>query len=135
LLGCRIATTLPTSALAAAADEAIDNRDRNLGNILWDGRSEAWIDHAYALGQRAMADVNKLCAMAQTAGTADALRTGAVGQALALDRRAIAAAAMAMPASMGAQQLAALVSARIGSVAASLLSRFPAPDDLLSPAP
>lgn len=67
LVGCRIATTLPTSALAAAADEAIDNRDRNLGNILWDGASEDWIDHAYALGQRAMADVNKLCAMATAA--------------------------------------------------------------------
>ena len=35
-----IATSLPTSPLAAACDEAIDNRDRNLGNILWDGRDE-----------------------------------------------------------------------------------------------
>jgi hypothetical protein len=65
-IACALACSLPTSPLAAACDEAIDNRDRNLGNILWDGQSEAWIDHAFSLGEGAhMADSNKLCDMAQ----------------------------------------------------------------------
>lgn len=134
LLGCRIATALRSAALAAAADEAIDNRDRNLGNILWDGTAEAWIDHAYALGQLAMADMNKLCTMAVAAGTSEALRAAAIGQALALDPTAIGQAAQVLPSHFGAQALANLVAARVGMAATLLLARFPAPDDLFSAA-
>ena len=69
-LAFRIVVDLPTTPLAAAADEAIDNRDRNLGNILWDGDVEAWIDHAISFGQHgnSYSDCNKLCIMAQTVG-------------------------------------------------------------------
>jgi len=60
------------------------------------------------------------------------LRAGAVGQVLALNRDAIAQAARALPDPLGADALARIVSERVGSVAAALLARFPAPDDLIS---
>lgn len=39
-----------STPLALTADEAIDNRDRNIGNVLWDGSRETWIDHELAVG-------------------------------------------------------------------------------------
>jgi hypothetical protein len=131
-VACRIAVGLRTAPLAAAADEAIANRDRNLGNILWDGASEAWIDHAYALGQADIPDANKLCDMARAVGASEQLLRSAVAQALALSRDAIALAAQDLPEHLGAHALASLVSQRIANVASALLSRFPAPDDLFS---
>lgn len=89
----RIAATLecslPTTPLAAACDEAIDNRDRNLGNILWDGSAEIWIDHAHSLGQGAnMTDINKLCSMAVAVGNDERLQRSAIAQGLLLERDA-----------------------------------------------
>jgi hypothetical protein len=133
-IGALLATGLPSAGLAAAADEAIDNRDRNLGNILWDGQAEAWIDHAYALGSAplGMADANKLCAMAVASGTYEALRTSAIGQALGLEHNAAHDAASELPPELSGVQLSAYVAGRLASLANRLLARFPAPQDLLS---
>lgn len=129
-----LATSLSSSGLAAAADEAIANPDRNLGNVLWDGSAEAWIDHAYSLGM-GPPDVgthNKLCLMSLHAGTHDTLKQSAVGQALTLDRAAPAQAAAALPGGMHGAELAQAVSARLTGLASLLLNRFPKPIDLLS---
>lgn len=130
-----LATSLPTAGLAAAADEAIANRDRNLGNILWDGSAEAWIDHAYSLGVQSptpLADLNKLCVMATHVGTHEALRKSAVAQALTLDRGAPNFAAGGIPPELSGEPLAAAVAGRLGRLAGLLLDRFPKPADLLS---
>jgi len=52
--------TFSQTPLAIAADEAIGNRDRHLGNILWDGERVAWIDHEGAFGNSQEPDQNRL---------------------------------------------------------------------------
>lgn len=132
VLACLVASSLRTAPLAAAADEAIDNRDRNLGNILWDGAAEAWIDHAYAFGLGGQPDANKVCTMAMVAGNAETLKASAVAQALAMDRQAVAEVAQALAGSVDAQGMADEVSRRIAGLAGRILARFPQPADLLS---
>lgn len=129
-----IACGLPSATLATACDEAIDNRDRNLGNILWDGSTEAWIDHAYALGQGCtMADANKLCVMAIAVGEEERLQRGAVAQALLLERDKPQRAESALTDSpIPPQELAAYVAERLSSLGNRLVARFPRSADLLS---
>lgn len=131
-----LAISFPTTPLAIACDEAIDNRDRNLGNILWDGTTEAWIDHAFAVGNAPshLGDVNKLCLMAIATSRQDALKRGAVAHALTIDQSAPASAETVLSASIvppGA--MASYVSARVSGLASRILARFPAPADLLNP--
>lgn len=133
-LACELVCSMPTAGIAAAADEAILNHDRNLGNILWDGAAEAWIDHAYSLGQ-APAHIgtrNKLCDMAQLVGGHEAMSKAAVAQALALNRDAPQEAGQHLPQPLRGQALADQVTNRLNGLAMALLSRFSRPKDLLS---
>jgi hypothetical protein len=133
LVAAKLACSLPTAALAATADEAIQNRDRNLGNILWDGSDEAWIDHAFALGNGShLPDANKLCDMAIMTGQADALKATAIAQWTALDRAEPAAAADTLDPVADLAPSASFVTARLNQLGMLLLSRFPSPRDLLS---
>lgn len=133
-LAASIATSLPTAPLAAACDEAIDNRDRNLGNVLWDGQSEAWIDHALSLGRAAAhPDVNKLCQMVAGRPEQDRFSRAAIAQCLILDRNLPSEAEETIGASpMGTRGYAALVAGRLTSLGNRLVARFPAAADLLS---
>jgi hypothetical protein len=129
-----IACDFPSTSLAAACDEAIDNRDRNLGNILWDGTSEAWIDHAFALGEgNTMQDCNKLCAMAIAIGNEDRMQRATVAQALLLKRdtpNMVEAALADSP--IPPRELASFVPQRLVSLGNRLVARFPSSADLLS---
>jgi hypothetical protein len=129
-----LACSLPSVTLATACDEAIDNRDRNLGNILWDGNTEAWIDHAFALGQGLhMDDQNKLCAMSIHVGVQDRIQRGAIAQALLLERELPQKAESALTSSpMPPQNLATFVANRLSSIGNRLVARFPSAIDLLS---
>lgn len=129
-----IATSLPTAPLAAACDEAIDNRDRNLGNVLWDGQSEAWIDHALSLGRAyAHPDVNKLCQMVVGRQDQDRFSRAAIARCLLLDRNLPAeVAAITATAPTGAGNYAAFVADRLASLGNRLVARFPTAADLLS---
>jgi len=129
-----LACSLPTAPLATACDEAIDNRDRNLGNILWDGNTEVWIDHAFALGQGThLVDQNKLCMMAIHAGIEEQIQRGAIAQALLLSRELPQKAEIALSSTpLASKDLAAFVAARLSSIGNRLISRFPHPVDLLS---
>lgn len=133
-IACELAASLDSAPLAAACDEAIDNRDRNLGNILWDGQTEAWIDHAFALNQGVhLPDCNKLCVMALSSGHAERISRGAVAQSLLLDRSAPENAdAMVTASPLGAHNMAIFVAARVSSLGNRLLARFPKSADLLS---
>lgn len=133
-IAVQLAIQLPTTPLAAVVDEAIDNRDRNLGNILWDGQAEAWIDHALALGEHPTGypDRNKLCDMAQLVGDHDRVSRAAVGQALAVGSSPLVSASDALPANLRNKDYAAYVAARLSNLAIRLLDRFPKPVDLLT---
>jgi hypothetical protein len=133
-IAAQLACSLPTAALAATADEAIQNRDRNLGNILWNGTDEAWIDHAFALGNGAhLPDANKLCDMAVFTGQAEALEATAIAHWTALDRAEPLAAARSLESIADCTSSAAFVAARLNQLGMLLLARFPSPRDLLSP--
>ena len=129
-----LATSLPTAPLAAACDEAIENRDRNLGNVLWDGQTEAWIDHALALGRgHARADQNKLCAMVAGKPDQDRFSRAAIAQALLLDRAFPSdAEGVMVGTAAGTHGHSAFVAGRLASLGNRLVARFPAAADLLS---
>jgi hypothetical protein len=129
-----LACSFPTSPLAAACDEAIDNRDRNLGNVLWDGQSEAWIDHALAVGRGGhLPDRSVLCAMVVGMSDQDRFSQAAVAQCLILDRASPAAVDDVLSSSaVGATSLAPFIASRLAVLGGRLLARFPTPGDLLS---
>lgn len=129
-LAHQLVANLPTVPLAIVADEAIANPDRNLGNILWDGVDEQWIDHAYAFANGQVP--NKLVQMVNDAGADDAVRSAALIQWLRVDRVAVDKACQAMPAEMDAGNHAQFVSAQLSMLGNRILARFPQPDDLLS---
>ncbi|PJK00814.1 hypothetical protein CO641_02260 [Lysobacteraceae bacterium NML91-0213] len=127
-----VAVGLANAPLAAVADEAIDNRDRNLENILWDGQREAWIDHAHSLGQSQLADHNKLCFMSVMVGQEAPFRQAAVARTFVMARDLPDAVADAMATMHDTRQQAEFVASRMSDIASRILARFPAPDDLLS---
>ena len=133
-IAMELAIMLPTAPLAAACDEAIENRDRNLGNVLWDGQSEAWIDHALALGRgQHQRDINKLCAMTAGKPEQERFTRAAIAQALLLDRAFPSETEDVMSATAtGVHGHAAFVAARLASLGNRLVARFPAAADLLS---
>ena len=127
-----LATSLPSAPLAAACDEAIDNSDRNLGNILWDGDDEAWIDHALAFGRDGR-DINMLCLMVLGTPSEESFSRATIAQSLALDRDSPERVERLVAASvLGDPNLAGFVSGRLVELARRLSDRFPRPPDLLS---
>ena len=143
LVVCTMVASLPQTPLALMADEAIDNRDRNLGNILWDGKEETWIDHELALGlAQHHPDANKLAWMASSANNVEAVKASAVSGWMAVDRSkvdvvqgvvgstvdslAIANAGAPMP------DFSLFVSQRLAALGNRILSRFPNQKDMFS---
>lgn len=126
---CHLVAGFPETPLAIVADEAIDNRDRNLGNILWDGSQEAWIDHELAVGlAQHLDDVNKLAAMVCATPSAEAVKGSVIPKWMALDRTLVGMAA----ASLEAHEIGQLVADRLNGLGNRLLNRFPSVNDLLS---
>ena len=130
--GVRLVAGFLDTPRALAADEAIDNRDRNLGNILWDGSNAAWIDHERALGVVADADVNKLVLMVLAAGDHKGVEAAAVAIALSLGPQVVADAD-ADCALLDVSGFAQKVTSRLGPLATKVLQRFPQPNDLFAP--
>lgn len=124
-----IVAGLAQTPLAIAADEAIDNRDRNLGNVLWDGADEAWIDHELVLGLAAhLPDQNKLTIMVDAQDNQNDIRQSSIAAWIAMNREFPNDAAVAT----NAPHLADMVAARLAVLGNRILGRFPAPNDLLS---
>lgn len=140
---CAMVSALPQAPLAMMADEAIDNRDRNLGNILWDGKEETWIDHELALGlAQHHPDANKLALMITTANNVEAIKSSAIASWMMADRLkvpeasdAVAATASDLglaPQSIQMPDFSLLVSQRLAALGNRILSRFPTQQDLFS---
>lgn len=133
-LACDLICNLPSAPLAAVADEAIDNRDRNFGNVLWDGATEAWIDHAMALGNAAttMEDANKLCMMATHSGNHDSFSQSAVAAWMLIDRNQPLVAGAAIKAIADLDEPVKDICSRLTLMGNRILARFPSPCDLLN---
>lgn len=132
--GARLVASLSDTPTAVAADEAIDNRDRNLGNILWDGQKAAWIDHERAVSVVPMEDANKLVQMVCIAGDSSAIQRAAIAIALTLTSQAqfVTEAEERCGGIPGTSTMAKLVAGRITTLANRVINRFPRPADLLS---
>ena len=87
--GAKLISTFSSTPLAIAVDEAINNRDRNLGNILWDGNNVSWIDHERALGYVGSKDLNVLVSLALMSGEAEKIKVAATATALTLSSELI----------------------------------------------
>jgi len=130
--GAMLVASFPDTPRALAADEAIDNKDRNLGNILWDGQQVAWIDHERSLGLVPQPDANKLATMAIVAGMANEIQRSAVAVSLTLGPQVVSDAAEECSAMASVAGFADAVARRLPSLAQRVLSRFPRPVDLFS---
>ena len=127
----RLVCSFRTMPLATACDEVIENRDRNFGNILWDGQDEVWIDHAFSFGVGALPDINKLCSMAVVAGATEDVQRSAIATSMTMDRT--------LPASVESDlrgtpvdlpDFLAIATKKLGNIGVSLVARFPQPADL-----
>lgn len=131
-LAYQLTAGFSSTPTALAADEAIGNRDRNLGNILWDGKEEAWIDHAMCLeAGKSMKDYNKLALIVQQTNKASAIAQSAVAQALSFDTTAISEAGNIVDQMLGTNDIAEFVADRIASVANLVIARFPSTASLI----
>ena len=132
--GSRLVSGFTETPKALVADEAIDNRDRNLGNILWDGTNVAWIDHERALGLSSDSDANKLAVMSIMSGNHMPIQRAAVAISLALGSQAIIDASAACGCSLSdTTGFVTHVSTRLPALAARVLDRFPQPTSLFNP--
>jgi len=130
--GAKLVSEFAETPLALAADEAIENRDRNFGNILWDGSNVAWIDHERALGVVTQPDQNKLAQMTVVAGNHDQVQRAAVALALTLVPQVVATASAECGHLPETAQFVANVSARLSHLANLVLARFPQPPGLFN---
>lgn len=117
-----------------AADEAIRNRDRNLGNILWDGATRTYIDHAAALDPGARG-INVLAGLMYAVGASEKMERAAVAACFTLAADAIKKATEGMPETWleFKNEFSDFVSERLPQLANEVISCFPKPHrDLLN---
>ena len=118
-----------STPLVIAADEAIGNFDRNLGNILWDGSQVAFVDHERSLGLENDPDLNKLALIVSNADNLSSIQTSAVAIALTLS---IDIMKSIKSSDVDVSAHSEYLSSRITKLASQVLSRFPEPKDLLT---
>lgn len=130
----RLVASFAQTPLALAADEAIKNLDRNLGNILWNGSEVAWIDHERAVGacREPMADANKLATLAVMSGEHERIAAAAVAASFTLSPTAVDEAERVCSVHMDAAGFSSVVSEKLRHLANAVLARFPQPSDLLA---
>lgn len=129
-LACEIVSAFEETPRAIVADEAIDNRDRNIANILWDGIKPTFIDHEGAFGLQEDEDANKLAQMTILANQHSEISVKAVAASLTWGLPSFNE--LSVYTKNDAIKLAEYVAIRINSLASRVLKRFPQPTDLLS---
>jgi hypothetical protein len=130
--GSALVSSFPSTPTALAIDEAINNRDRNFGNILWDGTDVAWIDHERSLGFGNLDDRNKLVDMAVLSDNADRLQSAAVAISLALTADVIKNTHETLEGLDKVEDYVRFTEARIKKLTALIVDRFPKPNDLFN---
>lgn len=132
-VGAKLVASFSQTPLALAADEAVRNLDRHLGNILWDGNEVAWVDHDRALGvsPEPMPDMNKLASLAVMSGEHARIAAAAVTATFTLSGNAVDEAHRVCSAHVDTKEFSFIVSDRLKHLANAVLDRFPKPNDLL----
>jgi len=118
-----------------AIDEAIANRDRNLGNILWDGDSRSYIDHASSLNPSAHG-INKLAGLIFAMGKYEKIEKSAVAACFTLAQETIENAVEDLPETWleYKTEFETFVSNQLPQLANKVIACFPKPQkDLLTP--
>ncbi len=129
--GAKLVSGFADTPRALVADEAISNRDRNLGNILWDGTAVSWIDHERVFGLHNLQDQNLLAVMANISGNAKRIQEAAVAIALSLGQQAADSALRECDSFDDANGFADQIQKKLAPLAMLVLKRFPQPNDLL----
>lgn len=121
--------------LVIAADEAIKNIDRNIGNILWDGETRSYIDHGAAMNGESKG-INMLAGLMFAIGAHEKIERSAVAACFTLAEEAITKAIEKMPEDWleYKNEFGHFVSNRLPQLANKVIACFPKPQkDLLSP--
>ncbi|MGO4151389.1 hypothetical protein [Cupriavidus sp. YAF13] len=129
VLAASIVCSWEDTPKALAADEAIANADRNLGNFLWDGIDHAYIDHERTLGL-VTHERNIIALLAQIAGKAEEIERSSVAAALVLDTGA-PSRVQALD-NIDFAPLVEYVEQQLQGLANRVLARFPKSKDLLT---
>ena len=118
--------------LAIAVDEVIGNKDRNIGNILWDGGEPYFIDHERCFNLVNLADMNKLAELSKLGNVdVNSILQAAVtaAQTLTLGVMQVAETATAH---LDTGVYSDYIKSRMPHLVMMVLNRFPQPQDLLS---
>lgn len=118
--------------LAIAVDEVIGNKDRNIGNLLWDGGEPYFIDHERCFDLVNLPDMNKLVELLKK-GNFDvtSILQAAVTAAQALTLGVMQEAEVAS-AHLDTSGYSDYIKSRMPNLVMLVLNRFPQPQDLLS---
>jgi hypothetical protein len=127
----KLLASWPQTGGVIAADEAIHNVDRHIGQVLWDGGEPVWVDHDQSLGVADLPDANKLASLLGACGLHNQAQTSAVSHALTLSDNGLLEAAESA-AGAGAYQFAEYVTNRLPALASRVIARFPQPNDLFA---
>ncbi len=117
--------------LAIAVDEVIGNKDRNIGNLLWDGGEPYFIDHERCFDLVNLPDMNKLVELLKK-GNFDvtSILQAAVTAAQALTLGVMQEAEVAS-AHLDTSGYSDYIKSRMPNLVMLVLNRFPQPQDLL----
>ena len=117
--------------LAIAVDEVIGNKDRNIGNLLWDGGEPYFIDHERCFDLVNQPDMNKLVELLKK-GNFDvtSILQAAVTAAQALTLGVMQEAEVASD-HLDTSGYSDYIKSRMPNLVMLVLNRFPQPQDLL----
>jgi hypothetical protein len=118
--------------LAIAVDEVIGNKDRNIGNILWDGGEPYFIDHERCFDLVNLADMNKLAELSKLGNVdVNSVLQAAVTAAQTLTLGVMEQAETAVE-QLDTKDYSDYIKLRMPHLVRLVLNRFPQPQDLLS---
>lgn len=126
-----IVSNWKNTPLAIAIDEAIGNKDRNIGNILWDGGEPWFIDHERSFELIRQPDFNKLAQIVSTTDLSDSIQKSAVSAVFLLLPSVLDEAEQAIS-EFQTKAYNDYVKNRIPLLANKILQRFPQPQDLFN---
>jgi hypothetical protein len=128
-IAAAIICTWDDAAQALAADELIENGDRNIGNFLWDGEEHAYIDHERALGLQPFTG-NVIAKLANIAGETTKMRM--MSATFAYAKQAESLPGMGPQDDMDFGWGLDFITERVRNLGERVLARFPTPRDLFN---
>ncbi len=128
-IAATIVCTWKDAAQALAADELIENGDRNIGNFLWDGEDHAYIDHERALGLQTFSR-NIIANLAEIAGEATKMRM--MSATFAFEKQAESLPTLHPQDDVDLGWGLDFITERVRNLGERVLARFPTPQDLLN---